>query len=735
MRRTVAIGLAVLAARAADVNAQMGELGDSVYRRLLAFSTLVKGGSITPNWMADRRSFWYVEGAPARTRFLRIDPTTGAATPLFDIPRLRTALASQLGHNPPYEGAPFETFSFVDQERAITFALEGSMFRWEIASGQLRRLGPATTAAPVAGPVPGAPVTALPSPNGQWTAIVERHNLALKATADGRTVPLTTDGVDRYGWALYPVSWAPNGTSLLAGKSDQRAIHFIPVVHWLKANREEITYQPYPGTGEATPLAELHLVDAISGRRVTVEGTAPDHDIFPLGWRRGGSEVLFLRSHRLRKSVELLAAAVATGKAAVLVRDSQATFVEGLALNPANLYTSVGDGERFVWRSERTGWSNLYLYDAAGTLIRPLTSGNAPVENVVAIDERGGWVYYLAHGDPARPYDEHVFRVDLEGKRSTRLTPGTGVHAAVFSPDRSVFLATHSTVARPPEVELRRNDGSLVRSLAQADITGLTSLGWRAPEPFTVKAADGTTDLWGVLYLPHNFDRARRYPVVDLQYMGNFIHSAPHRFAGTWLGDDAQSLTQLGFVVFIVDARGTPGRGKAFQDFTYRNVGVIEVPDHAATLRQLARTRPYMDTTRVGITGYSWGGYFTIRAMLTEPDLFKVGVAGAPVVDFIAATSPIEPYMGLPQDNPTGYQQGSNPRLAANLKGKLLIHIGTSDVNVTFNHTMRMADALIKAGKFFDLLVMPGETHGLTPTAMAYYNEARNRYLVEHLKP
>lgn len=217
--------------------------------------------------------------------------------------------------------------------------------------------------------------------------------------------------------------------------------------------------------------------------------------------------------------------------------------------------------------------------------------------------------------------------------------------------------------------------------------------------------------------------------------MGNFVHSAPRTFSGTWLGDDAQSLTQLGFVVYIVDARGTPGRGKAFQDQTYMNVGKIEVPDHVAALRQLAATRPYMDTTRVGITGYSWGGYFTIRALLTAPDVFKVGVAGAPVVDFIAHHGPIEPYVGTPESNPDGYEQGSNVRLANRLQGRLLMTIGTTDVNVTFNHTMRLADAFIKAGKFFDLIVFPEQTHGLAPPVMAYYTEARNRYLLEHLGP
>ncbi|MEO8450880.1 MAG: DPP IV N-terminal domain-containing protein [Gemmatimonadota bacterium] len=706
---------------------------DSVYRRLRDFPSRVKGGSIEAHWMADGRSFWYRDGAPAQTTFNRVDPATGAAAPLFDTGRVRSGLAKILGHEPPYQGLPFDTFDFVDGEKAIRFSLEGQAFRLELADYRISRDGTPVAKPPAAPPALGGPQE-LPAPRGSWTALLQGSDLALRSADDGRTVPLTSDGVERFPWILTGAAWSPGGDHLLALKEDRRQIHFIPVVHWLKSNHEEITYSPYAATGEAVERAELFVIDVRSGRRVAIEvGDDAEQSIRPLGWRAGGTEVLFLRADRLFKQVDLMAASAATGKSRVILAERQPTFVEGLAFSPATLYYPIADGSRFIWRSERDGWSHLYLYDGNGTLVRRLTTGEAPVEAVAAIDEKGGWVYYIAHGDRDRPYDEAVYRVDLEGKRAGKLTDGTGVHAPAFSPDKSVFLDTHSSVDRPPEVVLRRSDGTLVRSLAKADISELEAVHWRAPEEFRVKAADGTTDLYGVLYKPFDFDASKSYPVVDLQYMGNFTHSAPHRFAGTWLGDDAQSLTQLGFVVYIVDARGTTGRGKAFQDFTVGNVGKIEVPDHVATLRQLAKTRPFMDTTRVGITGYSWGGYFTLRAMLTAPEVFSVGVSGAPVVDFMAATSPIEPYMGLPQANPGDYDQGSNLPLAGRLEGKLLMTIGTSDVNVTFNHTMRMVNAFIKAGKFFDLIVLPEETHGLTPAALAYYNEARNRYLVEHL--
>jgi dipeptidyl aminopeptidase/acylaminoacyl peptidase len=716
---------------------------DAVYRKLLKFGELVKDASLQPNWMADGKSFWYVEGEPAKTTIIKVDPADNTVEPLFDTERLRASLTPVLGYEPPYKGLPFTTFQFLDDEKAIRFELEKRVFRVELDSYTITELeGVVPSGLKPSSQPPSALSPEIPGPRGLWTAVAKDYNLYLRSSHDGRLVALTKDGEEKFYWSLgsrfrgQSAKWSPDGTRLVAFKEDIRNVHQMPVVHWLKANKEEITYQTYPGTGEMMLRHELYVFDVRSGIPTLLDlGDTTDHGISPLSWRPDGSEILVLRVERLMKKLDMLAVNPKTGESRILFSEQQPTFIEGLAFDPQNLFYPFSDGTKFVWLSERDNWSHLYLYGANGKLIRKLTAGEIPVDRVATIDEENGLIYYLARDDRTRPYDVHLHRVDIEGKQSTRLTEATGVHTPVFAPGKEYFLDTHSTIDRPPSVELRKVDGTKLRVLKTADISALTELKWQPPEEFKVKAADGETDLYGALYKPYDFDPSKKYPVVDLQYMGNFVHSAPRTFVGTWLGDDAQALTQLGFIVFIVDARGTPGRGKAFQDFTYNNVGKVEVPDHVATLKQLAETRPYMDTTRVGITGYSWGGYFTLRALLTAPDVFHVGISGAPVVDFIAATAPIEPYMGLPQDNVEGYQQGSNVLLADKLKGKLLIVIGTSDVNVTFNHTMRMANALIKANKFFDLIVMPEETHGLRPPAMAYYREARDRYFVEHLKP
>jgi dipeptidyl aminopeptidase/acylaminoacyl peptidase len=287
-------------------------------------------------------------------------------------------------------------------------------------------------------------------------------------------------------------------------------------------------------------------------------------------------------------------------------------------------------------------------------------------------------------------------------------------------------------VDRPPAVDFRRADGTLLQVLSKAKIDALVNeLKWRPPEEFVVKAADGTTDLYGVLFKPHDFDPNKKYPVIDQIY--GALSVVPHGFTG---GRWARAIAQLGFIVFIVDNRGTDGRGREFFRSTgFAQLGRHEIPDHVATLKQLAETRPYMDLGRVGLFGGSHGGYMTIRSMLLAPDVYHVGVAASPLTD-LAAHWATESRMGPIEKNKEAYTYTSNLRLADQLKGKLLLTHGTSDVNVPFSHTMRMIEALIRAGKSYDLLVLPGQGHDVAEESMAGYEmEAIRRYFQEHLKP
>ena len=758
----LAVGLVLIAplVQAQENNASAAEAKqaerEAMYYRYLEFASYVKGGSIQPHWMADGLSFWYAEGAPANTVIWKVDPRVNTKTPLFDTARLRQALIPLLGHEPPYPGLPFEEFTFLDDsETAVKFTVEGKEFI-------LRLDTYAITGAPVLSEpersrvVPQAvrrgffaqypPVMEVLSPDRRWFASLKEHNLWLRSTYDGRSVQITTDGVKDYQWAAAThwqvgpwAVWSPDSFKLAVKKEDSRAVESVLVAHWLKPSAE-VEWFHKPRTGGPLPQTELFVVDILSKRQVRLDtGEEPDHYFYILGWRPDGSELLFLRTDREHKKLDLMAANPNTGATRVVLTETQKTFV----IRPTyfrdwmQLFTLLEDGNRFIWMSERDGWNHLYLYDLEGNLIRRLTEGPFPVlrprrgKGVVAVDEKAGWVYFTALAEQ-RLYDGHLYRVNLEGKGFTRLTEATGWHTIQFAPSKEFFLDTHSTVDRPPAVELRRADGTLLQTLSKANIDALKELKWSPPEEFMVKAPDGKTDLYGVLYKPYDFDPNKKYPVIDHIYAGPQRTNVPRTFIH-W--PVPQALAQLGFIVFMVDARGTPGRGKEFQDVVYGNFGRHEIPDHVAAVEQLAEKRPYMDLSRVGIFGHSWGGYFTIRALLLAPDVYHVGVASAPAVALSDFRRSVEPYMGLPQNNKDAYEYGSNLRLAGKLKGKLLLIHGTGDDDVPFSTTIKMVEALIRAGKPHDLIVLPEQHHQFTGISRTYVREAIRRYFQEHLKP
>ncbi len=716
------------------------ETDNAVYRQMIDFTSLVSNADVGAHWLSDNTLEWTLEDENGRS-FLEADPKANSVRSIFDASRLRTALEKQTGRVFAGRGVPFSNFDYVEGKSKVRFAIVKDYYELDLDSYAVR---------PIAAPVQSPSLSAqsakelslygpreVPSPSQNHVAIFDNNNLFIRP-AQGAPIPLTADGSEWFPWTLRPFSWSSDGTRLLAVRNDWRDVYHMPVVQWLKEG-EPVEHALYPYSGGVMEKTELYVLDPSSGAKSQIQAQSePDQQIWPLSWRKAHSEIFFVRTDRTTKYLQLLVGDAQTGQARVVLTERQPTFVEGVLLSPGvrpqNFFYPLGDGSQFIWRSERSGWSNLYLYDLSGKLLRSLTSGEQPVESVVAVDEEKGWVYFLAAGDRKRPYDLQLYRVNLHGGQKVRLTDGPGVHSISFSPDKTAFVDSYSTPLHPPVTELRRADGTKLRELAYADISKLLALKWRVPEEFTAKAADGKADLYGVLYKPHDFDASKRYPVVEIEYMGNFGSVVPHTFLSR-RGNEANALTQLGFIVFIVDGRGTPGRGKAFQDFTYHNIGKIEIPDHVAVLKQVAADRPYMDLSRVAITGGSWGGYFAIRAMLTEPSTYKVGVAAIPVVDLTAARHPIEPYMGLPQESVEGYAQASNIPLADRLQGKLLIIASTSDTNATFSATMRMADAFIKARKHFDLVVLPGEEHNFSPSAYAYYIEAQNSYLVEQLRP
>ena len=716
------------------------------FRQLMEYPGLVKGGAVTARWLADGESFWYADGAPANAVIHRVDPSRDTREPLFDTERLRAALAPVLGHPPPYDGLPFSDMIFDEAGATADFEVEGRRFRIDLDSYGITELA-GRTPAEVARTTPqtiqdgwpttSGPVMEVPSPNGAWFLRHHENDLWLRASEDGRGVRITDDGEDRYAWSSVGSRWSPDGYRFTAQRTRSEGVHRMPVVHWL-GPEEEVEWQEYPFSGGPWPQPELYVVDVNSREPVPVDlQTSEEIGIHVIGFTPDGSRLLFQRVNRPMTRLDLMEADPATGESRIILTERQETYIEGLRLLEVqgSFYTLVDD-DRFLWLSERDGFSHLYLYSNNGDLVRRLTSGPFPTGPVATVDAAGGWVYFRAQRDPDRPYDIHLYRVSLDGGDPEQLTETSGQHVIQFSPSKAFFVDTHSSVDRPPRSELRSADGVLVETLSVADVSALDALAWRPPEEFVVKADDGITNLYGVIYHPPDFDPSRSYPVVEIMYPGSQTTAVPRTFTSNMWGVQAQALAQLGFVTFIVDARGQPGRGKAFQDVVYKAIGRNEIPDHVATIRQLGEARPYMDPSRVGVHGYSWGGYFTLRAMLLAPEVYHVGVSGSPVVELESvAWVPVEPYMLKPSENPEGYAYASNLTIADRLAGKLLITIGTADVNTPFAQTMRMAEALIRADKPFDLLVLPDQSHGLQGQSMTYFQNAVARYFVEHLEP
>lgn len=599
-------------------------------------------------------------------------------------------------------------------------------------AGQWVRVDARTGAA---APVPPDGPPARPAPP-DLSRLDRRGDTLRILRADGAEAARLVDSPDA-GWEVRPDGWDPRGRWLAAIRMDAQGVHALPVIDYSQP-LERVETSLYPKVGTPLPVSTIHLVDGDSGgmRQAQIDGR--DAYLWIAGWRAEPAELLVIRMSRTGKRLELLAVDPRTGGSRPLAADERPeTSVAALDFATggwARQVTVLPDGSGFLWFSERDGWRHLYRYGWNGGAPRQLTRGAFAVHRVARVDPASGQIHVIASADSARPYDQHLYVLGAESGALRRLTEEPGIHDVQWAPSGRAFLDVHSSLDRPYATDLRRADGGLIARLETADTSALAALGHRPPEPFRALAADGTTEIHGVIYTPADFDPARRYPVVDYVYAGPWLSAVQKEYAPAFsMQRIAASLAEMGLVVVMVDARGTPGRSKAFQDATYGRVGQMEIADHVAALRQAAQSRPWMDLSRAGIAGHSWGGYFALRGMLTAPEFFRAGYAGAP--GNVTESALInEPHMGLLAENPEGYARASNQPLAARLAGPLKIMHGTSDVNAPFSNTMRMVSALIAADRRFDLLVIPGGPHNPPdPTGGRYYRRDLRRWMAMQL--
>jgi dipeptidyl aminopeptidase/acylaminoacyl peptidase len=471
-------------------------------------------------------------------------------------------------------------------------------------------------------------------------------------------------------------------------------------------------------------------------------GDNTDHFLRMLSWLDDGSQLLLARYNRVFSRVEVLAVDAFTGKARTLLTEGSPTFVSChhralLGTNPG--FALLPHGSGFLWHSERDGWEHLYHYSIDGRFVRQVTRGNWPVEEVLRVDSQSGWVYFTGHDDTARPYDTHLYRVGLDGQGLERLTQGTGQHAVNIAPSARYFIDTVSSVDVPPKTLLCKADGSEIRVLADADITRLKVVGWMPPRECVIKAADGVTDLWATLFLPYDFDPGKRYPLIEHIYAGPQTTWRPREF-----GDQPQhptlgratnfhyALANLGFIVMILDGRGTPGRSKSFHDVVFRRWGQFEIDEHVHAIRELAAQLQFIDLERVGVWGMSWGGHFAFRAMTEASDLYKAGICEVPALDPYRMML-YEPYLGLPQENKAGYQAADPFHLAAQLDGELLL-IGAMNDPYTQADVFKLSEALIRLGKQHRLMCYANCGHIPAGQTAEYNMELKKLFFLEHLR-
>ncbi|HVZ76343.1 MAG TPA: DPP IV N-terminal domain-containing protein [Gemmatimonadaceae bacterium] len=718
--------------------------------RMLEWNTslLITGDEVRPEWYKDGMRFWYRNKIKGGAEFVTVDPVKNTRALLFDNARLAAAMTSVADTAFDPMRLPFTTFKFADDganERRIEFNAIKKRFQCDIVVYSC-----------TVGDTLKSDVPYVLSPDKKWEAFVHNWNVYVRPRGGGDSTQLTTDGVEDYsygitaprpGQLLHPapqrpnIKWSPDSKRLLVSRQDERKVLRL---YYISATpqRPKVYSQPYALPGDSIiPLPEAYVIDVASKSVTKVNVPVRPLNLFIGGSARDSawaddSRHFYLSYYtRANKADGLLEGDATTGATTTLVHEESKTYIE--MGNPVDRigWHVTKDGQVFWW-SERDGWGHIYRIGHDGKVINQVTSGPWQVGTIQYVDESLKQVYFTARGREPNDliYYAKLYRVNYDGSGLTLLTPEPGNHVIEWSPSGKYFVDQYSRIETPPVTVLRAvPDGHIVRPLEKADVSALVAEGWKPAQVFSAKARDGVTDLYGVIYLPPDLDTTKKYPIVTNVYPGPQVGSV-----GAWTfknGGEPFSMAQLGFVVIQLDAMGTPLRSKAFHDNYYGNFWDNGVPDQVAVIKELGARYPFIDMTRIGIWGHSGGGFTSTDAMLRYPDFFKVAVSSSGNHD--NRTYNIywaEKYQGLLKKDSTGhgdnYTWSANKTHVASLKGHLFLMNGDFDDNVNPANTVQMVDALIKANKNFDYLVLPDRQHGLNEP---YVIRKRWDYFVRYL--
>ena len=718
---------------------------------------LVFRAGVRPVWQGDGR-FWYRVTTPEGTEFVMVESASGTKAAAFDHAKLAAALSAAAGTKFDAHRLPFTDFELSADGQTISFSAQRRRWKCDLATDKCSPDGAAPATAPGAGGRGGAGNSVM-SPDKKRAAFIRDFNLWVRDAATGKETQLTTDGVKDFGYATDNAGWthsdravlvwSPDSKKIATFQQDQRGVGEMYLVDTKVGHPTLLAWKyPLPGDKVVTTIQRV-IIEVDTPRVIRLKLPADQHrstlcdDVQCRGgewadveWTPDAMQLAFVSTSRDHKLAQLRVADAATGNIRDVLEEKVVTQYES-GQGRVNWRYLPAKNE-VIWYSERDNWGQLYLYDATtGKLKNQITTGEGVVTQLLKVDEKNRLLYFLAVGrEKGRdPYFSHLYRIGFDGKNLSLLTPEDGNHEISLSPSGSFFFDSYSKPDVPPVAVLRAADGKMITTIEKADISKLLAAGWKPPVPISVKARDGVTDLYGLMFKPTNLDEQKKYPIINQIYPGPQGGSVGSRSFSA-ARSDAQALAELGFIVVQIDGMGNPLRSKKFHDFYYGNMGDNTLPDQITGMKQLAAKFPWIDIDRVGIWGHSGGGYAAADAMFRYPDFFKVGISESGNHDNrVYEDDWGERYHGLltrDSSGKTNYDDQANQNIAKNLKGHLLLAHGTMDDNVPPNNTLLVVEALIKANKDFDLLMLPNARHGYG-TASNYMTRRRWDYFTRYL--
>jgi dipeptidyl aminopeptidase/acylaminoacyl peptidase len=745
----------------AEVYAQQGDaLTTKDYQRaenMLGYSTqqLVDRGNVTPNWTEGDKC-WYRVLTPQGSEFIVVDPAKGTRTAAFDQQKLAAALSSTGGRSYAAAMLPFQSFMYTADGRAIIFRADNKQWKYDMQANQLTS-DASQMPNSGRGQRRGGGNEVVLSPDGSKAAFIKDYNLWVRNIKTGTQTQLTTDGIKDFGYATDnagwtssdgPVlRWSPDSKKIATFKQDQRNVGDM-YLSSTNVGHPTLRSWKYPLPGDKVIPTIQRVIINVDEPKIIVFNIPPDphraslsDDISSSGtfddvdWNSDGSELAFLSTSRDHKQEKFRIANAMTGDVREVFEETVVTQYES-GHGTIN-WKYLPKTKEIIWYSERDDWGHLYLYDATtGKLKNQITKGSWMVSEILKVDEAKRIIYFYSFGQQKEnPYFRQLYKIGFDGKGLSLLTPGEGFHTVSISPSGNYFTDSYSKPNVPSVTVLRDINGKQIVELEKTDLTRLTATGWKPPTPITVKAHDGVTDLYGLLFTPTNLDPSKKYPVIDYIYPGPQGGSMGGNWSFIASRGDNQSLAELGFIVVVLEGSSNPLRSKHFHDMYYPNMSENTLPDQVTGIRQLSKQYAYMDTSRVGIWGHSGGGFATAAAMFRYPDFFKVGISESGNHDNRNYEDDWgERYIGLltKDGGKDNYEEQANQLYAKNLKGKLMLAHGMMDNNVPPYNTLLVVEALEKANKDYDLVIFPNAAHGYGAFS-PYMMRRRWDYFVKNL--